>query len=178
MKPSEQTAFEHELETADDRTPLTHTQESNIQSEANAAIVKALARSTNSPSTVEARVENFTAVLTGQVDWNFQRELAKRAVENVAGVKHVEDQTTLRVRTPIENAADRVKKAMSLNQKIDASHVIVTITGNTAVFTGYVRSLAEKKQASLATWVSPDVTRIDNRLAVRRIHFAPFRRRK
>lgn len=49
-----------------------------------------------------------------------------------------------------------------------AQRAVETVTGDTAVFTGYVRSLAEKKQASLATWGSPDGTRVENRLAVRR----------
>lgn len=134
-----------------------------------------LAGSQSVPNTVRVRVRNHTAILSGQVEWNFQRELAVRAVRDVAGVDRVEQQITLRARAPSDSPAQRVMKALALNKKIDASHIVVTITGSTAVLTGYVRSLFEKKQAGLATGASHDVTRIENHLAVRRHHSGSFR---
>lgn len=38
---------------------------------------------------------------------------------------------------------------------------------NSAVLTGYVTTLAQKNQAGAATWSSPDVTQVDNRINVR-----------
>nr|WP_255727407.1 MULTISPECIES: BON domain-containing protein [unclassified Nesterenkonia] len=70
-------------------------------------------------------------------------------------------------RTPAENAEQRLKNAMLRNPQLDARDVRVTILGDTAILTGHVTSLAQKKQAGLATWACPNVTRIDNRLAVR-----------
>ncbi|MBO0595880.1 BON domain-containing protein [Nesterenkonia sp. E16_7] len=134
-----------------------------------------LAGSMGVPSTVRVRVQNHTAILSGQVEWSFQRELAVRVVRDIAGVDRVEQQISLRARAPSDSPSQRVMKALALNKKIDASHIVVTITGSTAVLSGYVRSLFEKKQAGLATGASHDVTRIENRLAVRRHHSGSFR---
>ena len=119
------------------------------------------------PRGVKSRVRHRHVTLTGEVDWHFQREAAELAVQDLPGVDSLDNQITLSCRTPVETAEQRLKSAMLRNPQLDARHVTVTILGSTAILTGHVRTLAEKKQAGLATWASPNVTRIDNRLAVR-----------
>ncbi|MGJ9373297.1 BON domain-containing protein [Nesterenkonia sp. CF4.4] len=133
-------------------------------------VERALTWATTVPRTVKSRVLNRHVTLTGEVDWDFQRAAAQRAVEDLRGVKSLENQITLTARTPVENAEERLKNAMSRNPQIDARGVTVTIVDHTATLTGHVSSLAEKKQAGLATWACPDVTQIENRLDVRAEH--------
>lgn len=108
--------------------------------------------------------------LTGEVEWDFQRVAAQRVVADLRGVKSLENQIALAARTPAENAEQSLKNAMFRNPQIDASHVNVAIIDHVATLTGHVSSLAQKKQAGLATWACPDVTQIDNRLEVRTDH--------
>jgi len=44
---------------------------------------------TDIPETVKAEVVDHTVTLTGQVDWDYQRRAARRAVENLRGVRAV-----------------------------------------------------------------------------------------
>nr|WP_255727598.1 MULTISPECIES: BON domain-containing protein [unclassified Nesterenkonia] len=128
---------------------------------------RVLTWSANIPGTVRSRVEGGCVTLTGQVDWHFQREAAERAVENIRGVHTVRNEVTLIPRPVSEEAAERIRSALFRDPQVDAGRISVSVVGNTAVLTGYVKSLMEKTQAGEAAWSSPDVTTLDNRLDVR-----------
>lgn len=128
---------------------------------------RVLTWSANVPRAVRATVESGRITLTGQVDWHFQSEAAERAVENIRGVRSVHNEISVIPRPAAADAAEKVRDAMFRNPQVDAAHVHVTVVGHTAVLTGHVRSLAQKKQAGAATWSSPDVSKVDNRLRVR-----------
>lgn len=127
----------------------------------------ALMSATNVPSTVKAEIDGGQVTLTGEVDWQFQREAAKRAVQYLRGVEGVESRITLTDRLSADDAAERIKNALIRNAQLDAHHITVTVLDNTATLTGYVRSWAAKKQAGAAAWSSPHVIEVDNHLEVR-----------
>ncbi|MGJ9404904.1 BON domain-containing protein [Nesterenkonia aurantiaca] len=131
------------------------------------AVEAALTKSPSVPEGIAAQVVDRNVTLTGQVDWTYQREAADQIVRSLPGVGSVENQITTVARTPLENAQERLNNARFRDPQIQPDHVVVTITGQTAVLTGYVRSLAEKRQAGLAAWIAPGVTAIENRLDIR-----------
>lgn len=128
---------------------------------------RVLVWSAHIPGTVRSRVENGCVTLTGQVDWHFQREAAERSVENIRGVHTVRNEITLIPRPVAQDAAERISSALFRDPQVDANHIDISVVGNTAVLTGYVKSLMQKTQAGAAAWSSPDVTTVDNRLNVR-----------
>ncbi|MGJ9404959.1 BON domain-containing protein [Nesterenkonia aurantiaca] len=127
----------------------------------------ALTWSTTVPRTVKSRVLNRHVILTGEVNWDFQRRAAQRAVHDLRGVESVENLIHLTTRTPVENAEQQLRDAMERNPQLDSSRITATVVDHTAVLTGYVSSLAEWEQAGSATWGCPSVTQVDNRLVVR-----------
>jgi VCBS repeat-containing protein len=127
----------------------------------------ALTSATNVPSTVKAQVDGGQVILSGEVDWQFQREAAKRAVQYLRGVESVDSRITLTARLSADDAAERIKNALIRNAQLDAHHITVTVLDNNATLTGYVHSWAAKKQAGTAAWSSPHVTEVDNHLEVR-----------
>lgn len=126
----------------------------------------ALAWKINVPDTVSAEVSGHRVTLAGGVDWNFQRVAAKRAVQDLPGVHSVDNRITLMPRVSAADAQERVSEALVRNARIDAARVTVSVAGNKATLTGRVQSLAEKHQAGMATWSSPNVTELDNRIEV------------
>lgn len=118
------------------------------------------------PRTVEANVRYRHVTLSGDVNWTFQRETALHVVERLDVVDSVDDQMSLAARTPGNDAERSIKRALLHNPQIDARDVTVFVVDGTATLTGWVRSLAEKRQAGLATGASPDVAHINNRLRV------------
>jgi osmotically-inducible protein OsmY len=129
-------------------------------------VERALTWATNVPATVKAQVTGPHVALTGEVDWNFQREAAQRAIAYLRDVQTVTNQLTLTPRTPSADAALGIRNALIRNAQLDAHYIAVTVAGTKATLTGHVRSWAEKKHACAATWSSPHVTEIDDHLDV------------
>lgn len=129
-------------------------------------VERALKWATNVPDSVKAELIGHNVILTGEVQWDFQRQAAKAAVRYLRGVYTVNNMITLRARPSATDAVERIKNALVRNAQLDASHIAVTVAGNSATLTGNVRSWAEKKQAGAAAWASPHVTDVDNRLVV------------
>lgn len=117
---------------------------------------------------VKVAVENHVVTLTGEVDWNFQRESAVRLVEHLVGVSDVVNRMTLKPRAHA-NATETealIHRALVRNAAIDASHVHAAVDGTRVVLTGTVSSYAEKRQAEHAAWSAPHVDHVDNRIRI------------
>lgn len=130
-------------------------------------VERALKWATNVPDTVKAEITGHNVTLTGQVQWDFQRQAAKRAVRYLRGVYTVNNMITLTARPSATDAKERITNALVRNAQLDANHITVTVVGNKATLTGHVRSWAEKEQAGFAAWASPHVTDVANDLVVR-----------
>ncbi|HEY9470268.1 MAG TPA: BON domain-containing protein [Propionibacteriaceae bacterium] len=130
-------------------------------------VKRALKAASNVPDTVKAEITDHAVVLTGEVNWDFQRRAAKRAVQYLHGVYSVESRLTLSARPSSADAEERIKNALIRNAQLDAKTIDVAVSGNTVTLTGAVRSWAEKQQAGQAAWASPHVTEVFNRIVVR-----------
>lgn len=116
---------------------------------------------------VKLEIRDRVAILSGVVEWDYQRRAAMRAVENLAGVEGVFDRITLKPRVSASETNSMVKAAILRNAAIDARSVNVDVIGNTVILNGQVTSNAERKQAELAAWSSPHVTEVDNQITIR-----------
>lgn len=130
-------------------------------------VQRALTWASNVPDTVKAEIKDHAVTLTGEVAWDYQRQAAKRAVQNLRGVYTVNNMITLTARPSAIDAEQRIKNALTRNAQLDAKTIDATVSGNKVTLTGTVRSWAEKKQAGQAAWASPHVTDVDNRIEVR-----------
>lgn len=129
-------------------------------------VSRALKWSSNVPDTVKAEIDQSAVTLTGAVDWEYQRQAARRAVQYLRGVQSVDNQITLTPRVSAFDAEARIKNALTRNAQIDAKTISVAVSGNKVTLSGTVRSYAEKKQAGLAAWSSPHVTEVNNQITV------------
>lgn len=127
----------------------------------------ALEAASNVPDSVHAQVREHVVTLTGEVEWDYQRRAARRAVQFLDGVYTVRDDITLSSRPTAADTQDRIARALVRNAQLDAHAITVAVEGGKVTLTGTVRSAAERVQAEQAAWASPHVTEIDNRIAVR-----------
>lgn len=130
-------------------------------------VAHALKWSAKVPDTVKAKIHGHHVTLTGQVQWDFQRNTAVRAVQHLRGVTSVDNRITLSSRPSAADAEHRIKDAFQRNAQLDADNVNATISGNSVTLTGTVWSWAEKRQAEKAAWASPHVTHVNNQIVVR-----------
>lgn len=117
---------------------------------------------------VKVDVEDHVVTLSGEVEWNHQRETARRLVEHLVGVQDVRNRIMLKPR-PKASATETealIRRALIRNASIDAGRIHAAAHGSRVVLTGRASSYAEKRQAELAAWSSPHVDEVDNQIIV------------
>jgi osmotically-inducible protein OsmY len=117
---------------------------------------------------IKAIVKDGWVTLEGEVEWNYQRDYAERAVRWIKGVKGVSNLIRLQPRLepkPVE-IKQKIEEAFRRSALVDANRITVETHGGEVVLRGTVRSWAEREEAERAAWLAPGVTRVDNRIAV------------
>lgn len=116
---------------------------------------------------VLVKVENAWVTLEGKVDWNYQKEAAKKAVQNLFGVKGVSN--LIEVKSSVEPSLvkDNIKKSFERNALLDAEKVNVQVEGHKVILSGSVTSWNEQKQANDAAWSAPGVWKVEDKLTIK-----------
>jgi osmotically-inducible protein OsmY len=115
---------------------------------------------------IKVIVDKGWVTLEGQVEWNYQREEAERAVRRVKGVTGVINTIQLKSRVEPSEIKRKIEEAFRRSAEIDASRITVETNGGEVVLRGTVRSWAERQEAERAAWKAPGVTRVVNQIAI------------
>ncbi len=115
---------------------------------------------------VTAKVEKGRVTLEGQVEWNFQSNATKKAVQNLKGVTGVANNITVKPGTDdIVEKAD-IESALKRNWAVSDNDIQVAVSGHTATLTGTVDSWHQKDEAGRIAWNVPGIRRVANDLLV------------
>jgi osmotically-inducible protein OsmY len=111
-------------------------------------------------------VEDGRVTLEGEVDWNFQRDYAERALHWIAGITGISNSIRLRPRVAAAEVRHNIEEAFRRNAQIDANRVMVEANGGEVILRGTVRSWAERQEAERVAWAAPGAIRVDNQITV------------
>jgi len=115
---------------------------------------------------IDVTVSKGWVTLKGEVEWQYQKQDAERAVGRLAGVKGVTNLIIVKPRlTPSELKA-KIEQALVRSAELDAKRITVDVVGSKVTLKGTVRSWAEKQEAERQAWLAPGVTSVDNRITI------------
>jgi osmotically-inducible protein OsmY len=122
------------------------------------------------PEGVQAVVHNGHVMLTGQVEWFYQKESAERAVRYIRGVRDVVNRVIIAPRAAVRDVHRRIVKALHQNADVDARHITVTVSGDTATLSGTVGTWLQRDSAERAAANAPGIAYVDNRITLQSLH--------
>ena len=115
------------------------------------------------------KVENGYITLTGEVNFDFQRRAAEKAVRYIPGVKGVINLVTIKPKVEPKEIKEKIEEALKRMATVDAGNIQVEVQGSEIVLRGTVRSWAERHEAEKAAWSAPGVTSVKNYITVRAV---------
>lgn len=115
---------------------------------------------------IKIKVEDGVVRLEGEVEWEYQRNNAKLAIENLAGVRTVLNLIRLKPRITGEDIQKKIRAAFQRSALIDSGKIVTEVTGSSVSLYGKVRSLAEKEDAEIAAWNAPGVVSVESHLEI------------
>ena len=133
------------------------------------AIVSTLRWDTQVPHhRIKATVENGWVTLTGDVEWQFQKDAALRAVRHLTGVVGVSNQLVVKPKAvSTYEVSDRIKAALRRLADREAERISIAVRDGQVILDGHVSSFAERVEAERAAWSAPGVSRVEDRITVR-----------
>lgn len=131
------------------------------------AIVNALTWDIEVPNEkIHARVDEGWVWLEGDVDWQYQKGSAERAVRYLTGVRGVTNLIRIKQRAFAPEVRKRIEDALKRNAELDAKRITIETADGKVVLRGTVRSWTEREDAERAAWSAPGVSIVDDQLAV------------
>jgi osmotically-inducible protein OsmY len=117
---------------------------------------------------VEVAVSAGRVTLRGEIEWEYERREAERAVRGLAGVRGVTNSITVRPRQRIEpeDLEHRIAQALLRSAETDAERIMVEQDGDKVILRGAVRSWPERRDAERAAWSAPGVRSVENDIRI------------
>lgn len=120
------------------------------------------------PDKVRVKVEKGWVTLEGELEWEYQRQAADKAVRPLTGVRGLSNLIGLKTRTPPPADLNiRIADALSRHARREAKDIDIVVVGSTVTLRGSVDSWAERSAAQGAAFSAPGVSRVINELTIK-----------
>jgi osmotically-inducible protein OsmY len=115
---------------------------------------------------IKVKVDQGWITLEGTVDYQFQKQAAEDAVQNLTGVTGVTNLITLKAVAAPSDIKVKIENALKRAAELDGERINVEVDGNKVTLTGNVSSWAERDEAERAAWSATGVWDVDDELEI------------
>jgi len=115
---------------------------------------------------VQVTFERGIVTLTGSVDWQFQRAEAEERVQQLSGVRRLDNRIIVVPSVPPDDTKRRIERALHRHAQLHAAKIVVDVEGKKIILTGEVSSVDARHAAEDAAWSAAGVAEVSNGLVV------------
>ncbi len=115
---------------------------------------------------IQVEVEHGWVALKGEVDWQYQRAAAERAVQRLIGVIGVTNALTIRALPATTDAQKQINDALKRDAQLRTANIVPIVEGRKVVLIGRARSWFERERAENMAWSASGVSAVDNRVVI------------
>ena len=115
---------------------------------------------------IKTMVEGGWVTLTGNVDWQYQKQAAADSVRYLLGVTGVSDQIAIKPKVAMSAVKGDIEAALKRSAVTDAEKISVGVSGSEVTLTGTVHSWAERETATTSAWGTPGVLNVVDRMTL------------
>lgn len=115
---------------------------------------------------VKLKVESGWVTLSGELDWEYQRQAAANSVRYLMGVTGVSDQIVIKPKVSLSAVKSDIEAALKRRAHIDAQQITVKVQGADVTLTGTVHSWSERDLARHSAWSTPGVRNVVDNMTV------------
>ena len=115
---------------------------------------------------VKVMVEDGWITLSGEVEWEYQRQTAAGAVRYLMGVKGVSQNIAIKTKVSLSAIKSDIEAALKRRAHDDAQQIAVEVRGADVTLTGKVHSWSERDLATHSAWGTPGVRNVVNNITV------------
>jgi osmotically-inducible protein OsmY len=118
-------------------------------------------------NSIKIKVEKGLVILTGSVDWKFQKDAAAAHVHGLLGVVSVSNQIAIEPNVSAANVSADITQALHRSWFYDPNSIRVTAEGGVIKLTGEVTTWNARDLAGSTAWSAPGATAVQNDISVK-----------
>lgn len=115
---------------------------------------------------VQVMVEGGWLTLSGDVEWQFQRQDAADCVRGLTGVTGVSNQIAIKPSPSATLVKADIEAALARRAKADAQTITVAVKGAEVTLSGSVHSWSERDLATRSAWATPGVREVVDKMSI------------
>lgn len=116
--------------------------------------------------TIKVKVLEGWVTLSGELEWNYQKEAARQAITSLIGVKGVSNKINIKSQLDTKIDKTTLRLALENHLALDSKDIEIEVSDSKIILKGSVESWYQKEIAGFIAWKTRGVVSVENELLI------------